>query len=411
MKTFALSLLLCSLAYVANAQAKLSGNLLDPDEQPVIYANVALHQAIDTSLIKVEVSDEEGHFEFKALPVGNYFLKVSYVGFNDLVQAVSQTTEDQDLGSLIFTSTAVDLQTATVTASRVMVEVKPDRTVFNVDGTINSAGDNALGLLRKAPGVLVDNNDNISVLSRSGVLVYVDGKRLPLQGEDLSNYLQNIPAEQIDRFDIITNPSAKYEAEGNAGIIDIRLKKNKNEGANGTISSNLTQGQYTRGNASASGNYRNGFVNIFANGGYSGGKNFNTIDFLSFQNGLQLNETNRFEREWDSYDYRLGADFFVSKNSTLGFIVTGRDNDGLGTSQNRISIARETTGDLTDSILIANSNSNFLRTENTFNLNYRYEKEQTSLNIDADYGLYRNKNYVFSQIAIMILPERIYLRK
>lgn len=401
MKTFALSLLLCSLAYLANAQAKLSGNLLDPDEQPVIYANVALHQAIDTSLIKVEVSDEEGYFEFKSLPVGNYFLKVSYVGFNELVREVSQTTEDQDLGSLIFTSTAVDLQTATVTASRVMVEVKPDRTVFNVDGTINSAGDNALGLLRKAPGVLVDNNDNISVLSRSGVLVYIDGKRLPLQGEDLSNYLQNIPAEQIDRFDIITNPSAKYEAEGNAGIIDIRLKKNKNEGANGTFSSNLSQGQYTRGNASASGNYRNGFVNIFANGGYSGGKNFNTIDFLSFQNGLQLNETNRFEREWDSYDYRLGADFFVSKNSTLGFIVTGRDNDGLGTSQNRISIAREATGDLTDSILIANSNSNFLRTENTFNLNYRYEKEQTSLNIDADYGLYRNKNLRFQ-------PNRYY---
>jgi iron complex outermembrane recepter protein len=403
MKTLSLSFLLVSAALLGTAQnASLAGYLLDPSEQPVIYANLALYQDTDSTLVKVEVSDEEGHFRFSDLLPGQYTLKVSYVGFGDLERAISlYDGEKADLGSLILTGTAVDLQTATVTASRVMVEVKPDRTVFNVEGTINSAGDHALGLLRKAPGVLVDNNDNISVLSRSGVLVYIDGKRLPLQGEDLSNYLQNIPAEQIDRFDIITNPGAKYEAEGNAGIIDIRLKKNKNEGANGTLSSNLTRGEYARGNLSAGGNYRSKGLNVFGNAGYAGGRNFNTIDFISFQNGLQLDETNRFEREYNSYDFRIGTDFFIHKNSTLGFIVTGRKNDGLGESKNRITIAKEISGDLTDSILVAVSRSDFLRTENTFNLNYRYEKEQTTLNLDADYGFYRNENVRFQ-------PNRYY---
>ncbi len=393
MKTAGLSLLLIWLTLPVFSQSSIEGRLEDAQSQPISYANVALYQQHDSTLVKVEVSDEDGTFKFKDLQVGGYVLKASFIGFNDAARQVSlQVGQDLIIEPLVLTNTAVDLETATVTASRVMVEVKPDRTVFNVEGTINSTGDNALGLLRKAPSVVVDNNDNISVLSRSGVLVYVDGKRLPLQGEDLSNYLQNLPAEQIDRFDIITNPSAKYEAEGNAGIIDIRLKKNKNEGANGSISAGITQGQLTRGNINAIGNFRKGMVNIYGNAGYSGGSNFNTIDFTSYQNGLVLEERNRWERNWDSYDFRVGSDFFINKNNTIGFIVTHRDNQGMNFSNNRITIAQEAGGQLIDSILVATSDADFLRNASTYNINYRFEKDQTTLNIDADYGRYRNEN-------------------
>ncbi|NND33866.1 MAG: TonB-dependent receptor, partial [Saprospiraceae bacterium] len=338
MKKIGLSLSFLFVLLISYGQeASITGQLVDSDNEPILYANVALTQLMDTTLLKVEVSDDKGFFQFMELDPGNYRLDITFIGFNDLSQNVSlQDGESLDLQVLEMNSSAVDLETATVTASRAMVEVKSDRTVFNVEGTINSTGDNAIGLLRKAPGVLVDNNDNISVLSRSGVLVYIDGKRLPLQGEDLSNYLQNIPAEQIDRMDIITNPSAKYEAEGNAGIIDIRLKKDKNQGANGTISSTLTRGELTRGNANASGNFRNKKLNVYGSVGYSGGKNFNTIDFTSFQNQLQLIESNRFERDYDSYDFRIGTDFFLNQNNTIGFIITGGDNSGLGNSANRI---------------------------------------------------------------------------
>ncbi len=173
----------------------------------------------------------------------------------------------RDLGVLPLNwPTGINLAEVTVTASRVLVEIKPDRTIFNVDGTINSAGSDAISLLRKAPNVTVDNNDNISVLGRAGVLLYVDGKRLPLTGEDLTNYLQSLPAEQIDRIEIISNPGAKYEAEGNAGIIDIRLKRDKNLGANGSVNMTASQGRYHRANLSGSGNYRNKRFNAFGNG-------------------------------------------------------------------------------------------------------------------------------------------------
>ncbi|MBK8404875.1 MAG: hypothetical protein IPL25_12565 [Saprospiraceae bacterium] len=172
-------------------------------------------------------------------------------------------------------------------------------------------------MLRKAPSVTVDNNDNISVLGRTGVLVYVDGKRLPLNGEELSNYLQSLPAEQIDRIDIISNPGAKYEAEGNAGILDIRLKRDKSLGANGTVSVTSGQGKYNRTNLSSNANYRNKKFNFFGQFGIGQQKGFNTLDFISYQNGLYLEELNVLRNRGRFANLRLGADYYLIKIKPL----------------------------------------------------------------------------------------------
>ncbi len=298
-----------------------------------------------------------------------------------------------DLGVLAFAKDAIELTTATVTANRVMVEVKPDRTVFNVDGTINSAGDDAMSLMRKAPGVTVDNNDNITVLGRSGVQIFIDGKRLPLSGDDLANYLKNFPSNQIDRIDIITNPGAKYDAEGNAGIVDIRLKKDKNLGTNGTVNGTYTQGRYARYNGSATANYRNKKFNLFGNLGGSAGNSFNTIVFDNYQNGLLMEETNLFRRNWENINYRAGMDYFIDSKQTLGFLVTGMNSTSGSRVDNEISIAEE--GMSIDSILIANSDEEGTGNNNSVNINYQYEdrKAGRSLNIDLDYGNYRSERF------------------
>ena len=244
-----ITLLLLLISFVSFSQtAVLRGVLQDPDGEAIVYANVALFNAGDSSLYKVETTDEAGVFQMKGLKTGAYYLKATYLGYKDLYSPDIRIEGNAplDLGILKFSSGALELAEATVTASRVMVEVRPDRMVFNVQGTINSTGSDALTLLRKAPNETVDNNDNISVLGSAGVLLLLDGKRLPLTGEDLSNYLQNLPADQIDRIEIITNPGARYEAEGNAGIIDIRLKKDKSLGANGSVNATYSQGRYHR---------------------------------------------------------------------------------------------------------------------------------------------------------------------
>ncbi len=388
----------------------------DAGGQSVIFANVVLHNAADSSIAKVETSDEAGIFKIRGLKAGNYFLVASYVGMPDLRKPDITLKNDQqlDLGVLVFSPSAVELTQATVTASRAMVEVKPDRTVFNVQGTINSTGSDAISLLRKAPGVVVDNQDNINVLGRAGVLLYVDGKRLPITGENLTNYLQNLPADQIDRIEIITNPGARYEAEGNAGIIDIRLKKDKNLGANGTVNATASQGRYAQYNLGGSGNYRNQFMNTFGSLGLGGGERYMDMDFLSFQNGLVLDEINNHRNESRYYDFRLGTDFFVAKNHTIGFLVTGGQSERTSNSFNQIAISPQSAQTDIDSVLVADSRADNDRNQQTFNINYRYDNGKgRSLNFDLDYGRYENDskrfqpNRYFSPEGDSVLTEVI----
>lgn len=389
----------------------ISGVLKEKSGTALPFANVALYDDKGEQLLKVEVTDETGAFVFRGMALQVYQLKASFVGFSDIVKSIdAKSMEVVDLGALQFKSAGIELEEAVVTASRAIVEVKPDRTVFNVEGTINSVGSDAISLLRKAPGVTVDNNDNVSVLGRSGVLLYIDGKRLPLTGEDLNNYLRTLTAEQIDRIDIISNPGAKYEAEGNAGIIDIRLKKSNNTGANGTLSGSYSKGRHARGFVNASGNIRREKFNVFGSGGYFKGMNFNVADFKSRQNGIALTESNHTIWSGEDYGYRGGVDFYLNKNHTLGFVTSGKYMQGDSEHANRIVIGTLSSGSI-DSILVANNTADFDRTQHTYNLNYRFAREEESLNIDLDYGAYRNKNQRYQPNQYFNAAEEVELSR
>lgn len=398
MKLFSSLLLLLLGSSLFAQNASLKGQLQDDSKEAIIYANVSLYSDVDSSLVKVETSDAAGVFNIRGIQPGKYFLKATYLGMADIQKNDLLLSEDQvlDLGIIQFSPLATNLDEVTVSASRAMVEVKPDRTVFNVQGTINSIGDDALSLLRKAPGVAVDNNDNINVLGRSGVRIFVDGKQLPLAGADLVAYLRNLPAEQIDRIDIITNPGAKYEAEGNAGIIDFRLKRDKSLGANGSLSSSYSQGRYARYNISGTGNYRNQVMNVFGNAGVGKYQAFNDMDFESYQNGIFLDEINRMVFSNNYINYRFGTDFFIGKKHTVGFLVGGGHNSGYNDSRNDIKISTVENITQIDSVLNATSEADNNRNNYTFNINYRYDiGKGKSLNVDLDYGKYNSESERF----------------
>ncbi len=394
MKLLLTSIFYFTLSILLGQSSSLTGILQDNEGEAIIFSNVVLYNSDKTQLVKVETTNEDGQFTFTNIVPGSYILTASYIGYGDINKNVELLDgDDQDLGLLIFQSKGIELETAVVTAQRAMVEVKPDKTVFNVEGTINSAGDNGLGLLRKAPGVLVDNNNNVMVLGRSGMLFYIDGKRLPLSGEELTNYLLNIPAEQIDRIDIISNPGARYEAEGNAGIIDIILKKQKNTGYNAKLNSNVTRGRRTRANLNLSGNYRNQKFNAFGTLGYSYNQNWNRMFFDNFQNTLFMKESNVIYNDFWGSNYRIGTDFFLSDNHTLGFIISGGDTDLKTDVENRIQISNISTPTQLDSVLFADNVASGVRNQNTYNLNYVFKKADNRLNFDLDYGRYDNETY------------------
>lgn len=414
MKPLILSLLLLAFAFpsLSGQTHSVYGKILDPQGQAVDFATIALKSALDSSLLKVEMSDQEGTFKLQQVENGSYFVEISFLGFENEVAAFNVANEDLMLQNTIMRPSSTELEEVTVTATRRLLEVRPDRTVFNVQGTVNSAGENVLDLMRKAPGVLVDNNDNITVLSRSGVLIYVDGKRLPLAGDDLSSYLKSLTSEQIDRIDIITNPGAKYEAEGNAGIIDIIMKRDENLGYNGSLSGTLTQGRYRRGNTSFTGNYRNKKTNVFGNISYNGGENWNELIFNNFQNNFLISENNQIVNSRQTANYRVGADYFINKYSTIGILYSGQQGIGGSESMNSSDISSASTPNVIDSILIANNSSESSRTQNSINLNYAFKKDKQSLNIDLDYGSFdrvsetNQPNEYFNSTQTQLLTAR-----
>ncbi|MBL0101288.1 MAG: TonB-dependent receptor family protein [Saprospiraceae bacterium] len=220
----------------------------------------------------------------------------------------------------------------------------------------------------------------------------MDGKRIPLRGDDLTNYLQNLSSEQIDKIDIITNPGSKYEAQGNAGIIDIRLKKDKNLGGNSSISGSYGHGRYGQGNINANGNYRNKKMNTFGGLGYNKGVRWNKMLFDTYQNGFRLNESNISTSDYDGWNGRWGTDFFISTKSTIGFIVGAQTNSSLSKSNNLTYISNQAKPAQIDSILTAPNTSDSERNQATFNINYAYESGKNKLTLDADYGSFRNQN-------------------
>ena len=410
MKTLTLVLFVFT-ASALSSQHTAIGQVQDAEGQPVAFANVALYRSADSTLAKVETTDDSGVFRITNVPGDTYDLSVTYLGAPEFRRQAMEISADYDFGILSLDPAAVELREATVTARRALVEVKPDRTVFNVQGTINAVGNTGLDLLRKAPGVTVDNNENINILSRSGVLLYVDGRRLPLAGDDLSNYLKNLTAEQIDRIDIITNPGARYEAEGNAGIIDIRLKKSEDEGANGTVSLTGSQGRYFRGGLNTNGNYRNRRLNVFGNAGYNDTDYYNVTTFDSYQNGLRLDERINGLYTVRDVSYRVGADFYLTDKQTIGFIAGGRYNDSRRNALDVTDIYTAPVGSAErfDSTLVARTAGTSDRGQNTYNLNYRYAiAEGQSLNIDLDYGRFRN-TYLADQSNDYFSAENAFL--
>lgn len=368
----------------------LKGKVINSDEEAVPFANVILFDKAEKEMMKTGVTSLKGDFVLPNVERGDYRLVISFIGLEDLKNDL-KLTEDIDLGPLKMKTSGVQIETAVVTAKRALVEVKADKTVFNVEGTINSVGDDALGLLRKAPGVLLDNNNNITVLGRSGVKVFINGKELPLAGEDLSNYLESLSSEQIDRIDIISNPGAKYDAEGNAGIIDIRLKKNKDFGTNGNFSSSYGQGRYGTYNANLGLNTRSNSLNVFGNLGFNKRKGFSDIYFENELNDLYLEESNISISNRKGTSAKLGLDYYLDEHNTFGVLYSGGWRDRTGNTTNRIEISPLAQPEMLDSILVANNTNDGSNEENIFNLNYAYQSKDRTLNIDADFGRYRNQ--------------------
>ena len=392
-----LLLLLClwqtSFALFAASEGSINGKILDADNEAAMYANVVLHLAKDSSMVKGAITNEDGDFQLLNIPFDKYFIEISYVGFENFNSEIFDfKTKEKKMPTISLKTIENELGEVTVVAQRPILEMKADRMVLNVDKTINATGENGLSLLRKSPGVVIDNNENITLLGKSGVQVYINNKPSPLSGDDLSAFLKNLTSDQIDAIEIITNPSAKYDAEGNAGIINIRLKKDTRLGANANINLDYSIGQKSRYNGSINANYRNENFNVFGNYGYSDGESIQFIDFYKEQAALIFESEMDMVDSWNGHNFKAGADYFLNKKHTIGILADASTTDYNFESESKTFLSTMGVAGQ-DSVLVSGGNSVGGRQNANFNVNYVYNiKEGTTLSMDADYGRFNSES-------------------
>ncbi|GAB3946425.1 outer membrane beta-barrel family protein [Spirosoma harenae] len=392
---FFLSLLGNQLSY-AGKDPIISGTIRDVAGTTVEFATVALHRAADSVVIKTEFSDATGAFHFAQLPAGNYFVSASQVGFERVQTATfTITSSDQILAPILLKpSSKTQLKEVTVQARKPMFERETDRIVVNVDGSSISAGSTSLEILGRSPGVTVDQNDNLALRGKQGVMVFIDGKRVPMTGSELAEMLRALPANSIQKIDLISNPPAKYDAAGGAGIIDIRLKKDGRQGTNGSINLGYGYGRYGKFSSGLSLNHRHKKVNLFGSINHNDRNVYTRLtlhrDF--FQNSLFIgssDQENIGKTRYISDTYRAGIDYTLSKRTLVGLVVNGLIMNAEAHIPN-VSQTFDERGNLQSSYQSANRRT--LSVPNTaVNLNLKHSFDSTGrreLTADVDFAHY-----------------------
>lgn len=393
MKKLLLSLLIHGLAFSGFAQTyTVSGVVKNQQNETVGFAAVSINQSKDSTLVKADVADEHGAFKL-SIPDGRYFVRVSAVGQQMYQSAMFDVAgRDVSLPPISMVPEAKQLNEVKVTGIKPLIEVKNDRMVFNVEASINATGSNALDLLQRSPGVQVDRDENILVRGKTGVRIYIDGRPSPLAGKDLASTLKSMNSADIEAIEIITNPSAKFDAAGDLGIINIRLKKNAKLGTNGNVSLGGMFGITPKYNASVNLNHRDKKLNVFGNYGFNQGAWHNTTYDDQILNNVAYNKLWHGIWRDTTHSAKVGADYFINSRNTLGFSANGRisNHNGGGESETFISKRNNLTA---DSLILSSRTSNPEKNKNlNLNINYRYaDTTGHELNVDADYGRFSSR--------------------
>jgi iron complex outermembrane receptor protein len=327
---FAALLLLSVFAYGQSAVSN-SGTftmvVITDGQQPAAGATVKLLKG--NKPLKTVIADNQGAALFEQIAPGDYLFAVTYTGYTPRASRVYHFPANVHADTLKLQPLNTALQEVSVVAHVPLVQQKNGKTILNVEASVTNVGSTVLEVLEKSPGVNVDRNGGISLQGKAGVLVMIDDKQTYLSGADLNNLLSSMNASQVAQIELITNPTAKYDASGNAGIIDIKTKKNKQKGFNGSFTTSVGQGVYPKNSNSLTLNFRTGKINTFFN------YNMNLVQYLTNIYALRkyYDANNEVTAKLDQPSYfsgtsfnntiKTGLDYYVSPKTTIGFALGG----------------------------------------------------------------------------------------
>lgn len=387
------TLLLINCAWAQSKSGKITGSVLDESKKPMDGATVILLVVKDSSVVSTQLVNPDGSFAFQNIKDDTYLLKVTYIGYKNYASGPLLVSGQKPIAlpPFILLSTGKTLKEVSVNAQKSYIQQKIDRTVVNVGALASNTGANALEVLEKTPGVQVDADGNITFKGKSGVLVMIDDKPTYLSAANLATYLRSLPSSALDQIELMDNPPAKYDAAGNAGVINIKTKKNTIRGFNAVVAADYALGHYGRSNESINLNYRVNKVNLFANIAYDEDRTFRRleIDRSYFDaNGnttSSLKDISYFRPSSNNGNIKAGMDYFISPKTTWGIVFTGdisTDHDNSPV----FSLLYNKNGGLDSSINTLNTSHNKFNSKG-INLNYTHKYDSTGreLTFDLDY--------------------------
>lgn len=396
MKSVILSVILLALSGMIYAQSStVSGSVKAGDDVSGVI--VSLHKAADSSVVKTILCESRGGFFIPNIPSGRYILSVSHVGYLRYYTSTLNVEAGRSLQLpvIVMMPEPRVLKGVIITGKKQFIERKVDRVVVNPEAMIGNAGSNALEVLEKAPGIQVDVNGNISFKGKQGVMVFIDDKPTMLPAQDLANYLRALPSGSIEIVELMTNPPARYDAAGNAGIINIRLKKNILKGVNGSLTLGYGQGTYHRTNNSFNVNYRVNRFNFFSNLSWNQNNSYQdlTINRNYFMPDGQFSSAftqhSYIKREADGMNIRMGADYYIDQKSTAGIVLAGFQNRTFSPVENRATVLNKYNR--LDSTVLATNPGDRRWKSGSVNVNYTYkfDNKGRELTVNADVNYYQ----------------------
>ena len=367
----------------------------DGPSKPLPNVTVELLRSDDSVLIKAQLTNISGVVNFDKLSQTNYLVRVSGVGYKvKYVNFQLSSINQHFVQGVNLESNFGQLSNITITSIKPLVELKPGKTIVNLQASITNTGTTVMEALEKMPGVTVDKDGNISLKGKYGVTVFLDGRPTYLSGSELSTLLNGMSAETISQVELMDQPPARYDAAGNAGVINIITKKISQKGFNGNVSTAFSQGRYPKNNNSLLLNYRNGKWNLSGTYSLNLNRSFTSIQALRtffHPDGsiiTQLDQPSMIKGEGHTHNLRISADYALTPKTSLGITMTGVKLKRKSISDN--TAIWRSPGGVTDSLIQTNSNikSKWQNGGMNFNLRHNFNTKR-ELTADFDIINYR----------------------
>lgn len=398
---------------ISNAQTTktILGKISASNSKTLEAIPVSLVLAKDNTLIKIQMTTADGSFEFSNLKIDTYKISIDFNSYKVYESEAIKISAEKDVVELpiiqLFPIDSNELKEVVITKRKPFVENKIDKTVVNVDAFISTAGGDAMDILEKSPGITVDQNGTITFKGKSGVAVFVDDKPTYLSGAELEAYLKSLPASTLNQIELMTNPPAKYDAAGSAGIINIITKKSKAKGFNGSMSSRVSQGKRTHTRQGLNLNYLNNKVRVYGNIGYAYQNPLNELFiFRRFKNDNQtpkslFYQNSLLESKVQTTNAKIGLDYYLSDKTTFGIGLTGiiKSNN----QKTDVKSDLKSAASVLDSSIIANNREKEKFNNGGLNFYFRHNLDTIGqkITVDLDYLKYTTKteqtfkNFIF----------------